>query len=126
MQMTKPFFGKLRRTYSPGIWLHCRESTTLCYLQGYIHRIQVLIVFTIIIRDNNFSCPSYTDRQSTDRSCLSGGSTSQSTKNFCELRWKPQIETLLRILISEATQIEEHHLQVQLTHININNILIII
>ncbi|KAG5314184.1 VP13A protein, partial [Acromyrmex insinuator] len=41
MQMTKPFFGKLRRTYSPGIWLHCRESTTLCYLQGYIHRIQI-------------------------------------------------------------------------------------
>lgn len=41
MQMTKPFFGKLRRTYSPGIWLHCRESTTLCYLQGYVHRIQV-------------------------------------------------------------------------------------
>ncbi|XP_072752571.1 intermembrane lipid transfer protein VPS13A [Anoplolepis gracilipes] len=41
MQMTKPFFGKLRRTYSPGIWLHRRESRTLCYLQGYIHRIQV-------------------------------------------------------------------------------------
>ncbi|XP_011865236.1 PREDICTED: vacuolar protein sorting-associated protein 13A-like isoform X2 [Vollenhovia emeryi] len=41
MQMTKPFFGKLRRTYSPGVWLHCRESTTLCYLQGYIHRIQI-------------------------------------------------------------------------------------
>ncbi|XP_077263954.1 intermembrane lipid transfer protein VPS13A isoform X2 [Temnothorax americanus] len=41
MQMTKPFFGKLRRTYSPGIWLHCRESTTLCYLQGYVHRIQI-------------------------------------------------------------------------------------
>ncbi|KAL6266414.1 hypothetical protein P5V15_003265 [Pogonomyrmex californicus] len=41
MQMTKPFFGKLRRTYSPSIWLHCRESTTLCYLQGYVHRIQI-------------------------------------------------------------------------------------
>ncbi|EFN86841.1 Vacuolar protein sorting-associated protein 13A [Harpegnathos saltator] len=41
MQMTKPFFGKLRRTYSPGIWLHRRESTTLCYLQGYVHRIQI-------------------------------------------------------------------------------------
>ncbi|EZA49615.1 Vacuolar protein sorting-associated protein 13A [Ooceraea biroi] len=41
MQMTKPFFGKLRRTYSPGIWLHFRESTTLSYLQGYVHKIQV-------------------------------------------------------------------------------------
>lgn len=41
MQMTKPFFGKLRRTYSPGIWLHCRESATLSYLQGYVHKIQV-------------------------------------------------------------------------------------
>lgn len=44
MQMTKPFFGKLRRTYSPGIWLHCRKSATLGYLQGYIHRIQVRTV----------------------------------------------------------------------------------
>ncbi|XP_020288636.1 vacuolar protein sorting-associated protein 13A-like isoform X2 [Pseudomyrmex gracilis] len=41
MQMTKPFFGKLRRTYSPGIWLHCRESTMLRYLQGYVHKIQI-------------------------------------------------------------------------------------
>ncbi|CAK9828583.1 Intermembrane lipid transfer protein VPS13A [Anthophora retusa] len=41
MHMTKPFFGKLKRTYSPGIWLHCRKSLSLTYLQGYIHRIQV-------------------------------------------------------------------------------------
>ncbi|XP_076634172.1 intermembrane lipid transfer protein VPS13A isoform X1 [Colletes latitarsis] len=41
MHMTKPFFGKLRRTYSPGIWLHCRKSLSLTYLQGYVHRIQV-------------------------------------------------------------------------------------
>ncbi|XP_015437338.1 PREDICTED: vacuolar protein sorting-associated protein 13A-like [Dufourea novaeangliae] len=41
MHMTKPFFGKLRRTYSPGIWLHCRKSVTLTHLQGYVHRIQV-------------------------------------------------------------------------------------
>ncbi|XP_053983322.1 intermembrane lipid transfer protein VPS13C-like [Hylaeus volcanicus] len=41
MHMTKPFFGKLRRTYSPGIWLHCRKSISLTYLQGYVHRIQV-------------------------------------------------------------------------------------
>ncbi|CAL7940918.1 unnamed protein product [Xylocopa violacea] len=41
MHMTKPFFGKLRRIYSPGIWLHCRQSMSLTHLQGYIHRIQV-------------------------------------------------------------------------------------
>lgn len=41
MHMTKPFFGKLRRTYSPGIWLHCRKSMSLTHLQGYVHRIQV-------------------------------------------------------------------------------------
>ncbi|XP_047356214.1 vacuolar protein sorting-associated protein 13C-like isoform X2 [Vespa velutina] len=41
MHMTKPFFGKLRRTYSPGIWIHCRQSMTMTYFQGYIHRIQV-------------------------------------------------------------------------------------
>nr|XP_012154530.1 PREDICTED: vacuolar protein sorting-associated protein 13C isoform X3 [Megachile rotundata] len=41
MHMTKPFFGKLRRTYSPGIWLHYRKSMSLTHLQGYIHKIQV-------------------------------------------------------------------------------------
>ncbi|XP_076243831.1 intermembrane lipid transfer protein VPS13A [Calliopsis andreniformis] len=41
MHMTKPFYGKLRRTYSPGIWLHYRKSMSLAYLQGYVHRIQV-------------------------------------------------------------------------------------
>ncbi|XP_076670615.1 intermembrane lipid transfer protein VPS13A isoform X2 [Andrena cerasifolii] len=41
MHMTKPFFGKLRRTYSPGIWLHIRNSMSLTHLQGYVHRIQV-------------------------------------------------------------------------------------
>lgn len=63
MQMTKPFFGKLRRTYSPSIWLHCRKSTTLCYLQGYVHRIQVractcvyVRVCSQCIRNNIFSC----------------------------------------------------------------------
>ncbi|XP_017890538.1 vacuolar protein sorting-associated protein 13C-like [Ceratina calcarata] len=41
MHMTKPFFGKLRRTYSPGIWLHYRQSMSLTHLQGYVHRIQL-------------------------------------------------------------------------------------
>ncbi|XP_076375159.1 intermembrane lipid transfer protein VPS13A isoform X2 [Megalopta genalis] len=41
MHITKPFFGKLRRTYSPAIWLHIRKSMTLTYLQGHVHRIQI-------------------------------------------------------------------------------------
>ena len=41
MHMTKPFFGKLRRTYAPGVWLHVRKSDTLTYVQGNFHRIQV-------------------------------------------------------------------------------------
>ncbi|XP_033208533.1 vacuolar protein sorting-associated protein 13C-like [Belonocnema kinseyi] len=41
MYMTKPFFGKLRRTYSPGIWLHYRNSATFTYLQGHVHRMQI-------------------------------------------------------------------------------------
>ncbi|XP_026299715.1 vacuolar protein sorting-associated protein 13C isoform X2 [Apis mellifera] len=45
MHMTKPFFGRLRRTYSPGIWLHCRKSMSLTYLQGYIHRIQEYLCY---------------------------------------------------------------------------------
>ncbi|XP_066588204.1 intermembrane lipid transfer protein VPS13A-like isoform X2 [Prorops nasuta] len=41
LHMTKPFYGKLRRTYSPGIWLHCRKSVNFTYCHGYVHRIQV-------------------------------------------------------------------------------------
>ncbi|KAG7205210.1 hypothetical protein KM043_018296 [Ampulex compressa] len=57
MHMTKPFFGKLRRTYSPGIWCHCRKSVTLTHLQGHIHQIQVDnqltdAVFPVILHSN--------------------------------------------------------------------------
>ncbi|XP_078045899.1 intermembrane lipid transfer protein VPS13A isoform X2 [Augochlora pura] len=41
MYINKPFFGKLRRTYSPAIWLHIRKSMTLTYLQGHVHGIQI-------------------------------------------------------------------------------------
>ncbi|XP_015594990.1 vacuolar protein sorting-associated protein 13A isoform X2 [Cephus cinctus] len=41
MHMTKPFFGKLRRTYSPGIWFHYRSSYSNIYLQGKIYRVQI-------------------------------------------------------------------------------------
>ncbi|XP_043273461.1 vacuolar protein sorting-associated protein 13A-like isoform X2 [Venturia canescens] len=61
MHMTKPFFGKLRRTYSPGVWLHVRKSHTLTYVQGYIHRIQIDnqnhdAVFPIILRPGSKKC----------------------------------------------------------------------
>ncbi|XP_048515019.1 intermembrane lipid transfer protein VPS13C-like isoform X2 [Athalia rosae] len=41
MHMTKPFYAKLRRSYSPGIWLHCRKSFSNIYLEGKVHRIQI-------------------------------------------------------------------------------------
>ncbi|CAG9132598.1 unnamed protein product [Plutella xylostella] len=41
MQMTKPFFSELRRTYNPGIWLQLRKSETHTYLNLKIHRLQV-------------------------------------------------------------------------------------
>ncbi|XP_014604811.1 PREDICTED: vacuolar protein sorting-associated protein 13C-like [Polistes canadensis] len=57
MHMTKPFFGKLRRTYSPGIWIHCRQSITMTYMQSYIHRIQIdnqlnNVTFPVILHCN--------------------------------------------------------------------------
>lgn len=61
MHMTKPFFGKLRRTYSPGIWIHLRKSNTLTYCQGNIHRIQIDnqihdAIFPIILRPGSKKC----------------------------------------------------------------------
>ncbi|XP_046422194.1 vacuolar protein sorting-associated protein 13A-like isoform X1 [Neodiprion fabricii] len=41
MHMTKPFYAKLRRSYSPGIWLHCRKSFSNIYVEGKIHRVQI-------------------------------------------------------------------------------------
>lgn len=41
MQMTKPFFSELRRSYSPGIWLQLRKSDTHTYLHLKVHRLQV-------------------------------------------------------------------------------------
>ncbi|XP_028982314.1 vacuolar protein sorting-associated protein 13A [Diachasma alloeum] len=61
MHITKPFFGKLRRTYCPGIWAHLRRSNTLTYLQGYVHRVQVDdqksdSVFPIVLRPGTKKC----------------------------------------------------------------------
>ncbi|KAK0164246.1 hypothetical protein PV328_002894 [Microctonus aethiopoides] len=61
MHMTKPFFGKLRRTYSPGIWIHLRKSNTLTYIQGNIHRIQIDnqiydSIFPVILRPGSKKC----------------------------------------------------------------------
>lgn len=61
MHMTKPFFAKLRRTYSPGIWIHLRKSNSLTYVQGNIHRIQIDnqiqdSIFPIILRPGSKKC----------------------------------------------------------------------
>lgn len=41
MQMTKPFFSELRRTYNPGIWMQLRKSDTHTYLHMKIQRLQI-------------------------------------------------------------------------------------
>ncbi|VVC88044.1 unnamed protein product [Leptidea sinapis] len=41
MQMTKPFFSELRRTYSPGVWMQVRKSDTYTYCHLKLHRLQV-------------------------------------------------------------------------------------
>lgn len=41
MQMTKPFFSELRRTYNPGVWLQFRKSETLTYCHLKLQRFQI-------------------------------------------------------------------------------------
>ncbi|XP_026749061.2 intermembrane lipid transfer protein VPS13A-like isoform X2 [Galleria mellonella] len=41
MQMTKPFFSELRRTYNPGIWLQFRKSDTYTYCHLKVQRLQI-------------------------------------------------------------------------------------
>ncbi|KAM3960055.1 LOW QUALITY PROTEIN: intermembrane lipid transfer protein VPS13A [Aphomia sociella] len=41
MQMTKPFFSELRRTYQPGIWLQFRKSDTYTYCHLKVQRLQI-------------------------------------------------------------------------------------
>lgn len=41
MQMTKPFYGDLRRRYYPGLWLQYRKSEQQSYLHCKLHKIQV-------------------------------------------------------------------------------------
>lgn len=41
MQMTKPFFSELRRTYNPGIWLQLRKSDTYTYCHLKLQRLQI-------------------------------------------------------------------------------------
>ncbi|GFG28735.1 hypothetical protein Cfor_06015 [Coptotermes formosanus] len=41
MQMTKPFYGDLRRRYYPGLWLQYRKSDQQSYTHCKLHRIQV-------------------------------------------------------------------------------------
>lgn len=41
MQMTKPFFGELRRTYYPALWLQYRKSENQAYTHLKVHRLQI-------------------------------------------------------------------------------------
>ncbi|XP_049872672.1 intermembrane lipid transfer protein VPS13A-like isoform X2 [Pectinophora gossypiella] len=41
MQMTKPFFSELRRTYNPGVWMQLRKSNTYTYCHLKLQRLQI-------------------------------------------------------------------------------------
>lgn len=41
MQMTKPFFSELRRSYCPGVWLQLRRSDTFTYCHLKLQRLQI-------------------------------------------------------------------------------------
>lgn len=41
MQMTKPFFSELRRTYNPGIWMQYRKSDSLSSIHLKLQRLQI-------------------------------------------------------------------------------------
>jgi len=41
MEMIKPYVGKLRRTFNPGLWMQLKQSEHNTYFQMRIHWIQV-------------------------------------------------------------------------------------
>ncbi|CAH2260106.1 jg4815 [Pararge aegeria aegeria] len=41
MQMTKPFFSELRRSYNPAVWLQFRKSDTFTYCHLKLQRLQI-------------------------------------------------------------------------------------
>ncbi|XP_034828930.1 intermembrane lipid transfer protein VPS13A-like isoform X1 [Maniola hyperantus] len=41
MQMTKPFFSELRRSYNPSVWLQFRKSDTFTYCHLKLQRLQI-------------------------------------------------------------------------------------
>lgn len=43
MQMIKPFFGQLRRSYNPAVWSRCRMTSKNTTMLFKIHRIQVRV-----------------------------------------------------------------------------------
>ncbi|KAG8227036.1 hypothetical protein J437_LFUL013823 [Ladona fulva] len=47
MQMTKPFYGELRRRHYPGLWLQYRKSENQSYLHLKVHRFQVTIMISL-------------------------------------------------------------------------------
>lgn len=56
MQMIKPFFGQLRRSYNPAIWNRCRMTSKNTTMLFKIHRIQVrlnqLLISLLSLKSN--------------------------------------------------------------------------
>ncbi|XP_066901628.1 intermembrane lipid transfer protein VPS13A isoform X3 [Halyomorpha halys] len=41
MQMTKPFYGELRRRYNPALWLQYRKSQNYSHIHAKLHKFQI-------------------------------------------------------------------------------------
>lgn len=115
--MTKPFFGKLRRTYSPGIWLHIRDSMSLTHLQGYVHRIQVEILRSLLLnstwRWNETRLFVISGGQPSSQHHVPRGFTLELAEECYQLRWEPQTEALHRIRVFKTEKAELRCLQVR-------------
>uniref|UniRef100_T1J6X9 Large ribosomal subunit protein uL13 n=1 Tax=Strigamia maritima TaxID=126957 RepID=T1J6X9_STRMM len=73
MQMTKPFFGPLRRSYFPAFWCQCRQSQHQIYVHLKLHRIQIDnqlsdAIFPVVLYPS--SIPAFVYKQTGPKPCI--------------------------------------------------------
>lgn len=85
MQMTKPFYGDLRRRCYPGLWLQYRKSEQQSYLHCKLHRIQVWV--------------SLCDPQMSERIVVP---THSSIKMWCHSLWSLHVYSYCRFMLKKV------------------------
>ncbi|GFY43054.1 vacuolar protein sorting-associated protein 13, partial [Trichonephila inaurata madagascariensis] len=98
MQMIKPFFGQLRRFYSPALWLQLRKSPYQIYAHLKIHRFQVDnqlpdAVFPTVLHPG--TTPQYVVRRSGPKPFFESALLLHSSRNTKTLKfWKVLLQEM--------------------------------